>query len=101
MLQCIGFASWRDRERERGRERTKNRRSEETRELRAAELRQDRFVQVYGCMIGWQSVSLHLFSPRLLLIFSHTRVQMTPSVIRASVHTEVIYVFNNICKVKP
>lgn len=60
-------------------------------------------IDLCKCMIGWQSVSLHLFSPRLLLIFSHThtRVQMTPSVIRASVYTEVIYVFNNICKVKP
>lgn len=77
MLQCIGFASWR--EGERGQRRGEARRRGNHR--RAAELRQDRYVQVYGCMIGWQSVSLHLFSPRLLLIFSltHTRADDTVS----------------------
>ena len=77
MLQCIGFASWRDGEREKEREK-ESEEGEGTGEVRgrgnhrrAVELRQDRFVQVYGCMTGWQSVSLSLHGS---LSLTHTHV---------------------------
>lgn len=81
MLQCIGFASWRDGERER--ERTRGERRGEVRRRgnhrHAVELRQDRFV--YGCMIGWQSVSLPLSHT-----YTNTQAQTTLSLIEASIY---------------